>query len=109
MPPEPYVHIGYLKSFSKLVSKRFAMKLMGVQNIISQASGYRDLNHLYAVHASGDCLEHLQMVDHEVWLHRLGFALGSDLNELLYEEELEAWFRRIHLVEESESTMEAAD
>ena len=96
MPPEPYIDAKQLKSFVKLVKRRFALPHSMTLLSVCRASGYRDLGELYDSFDSGAVLDTVQMSDHAAWLRRLGFELGSDLEELLKEEELYMWFRRIH-------------
>lgn len=96
MSSEPYVNVNCIKSFSKLVSKRFALKLPVAQHVVCQASGYKGFYEVYARLEAGDELERLTTADQAGWQRRLGFALGSDLEELFKPDELSAWFRRVH-------------
>ena len=96
MPSASYVSVHCIKSLSKLVSKRFAMKLSAAQIVVCQASGYQSFGDIYASYESDDGLVQQQMSDLDAWQRRLGFALGSDLEELFRADELCTWFCRIH-------------
>ncbi len=96
MPSGTYVNVNCIKSFSKLVSKRFALKLSVAQQVVCQASGYSGFNEVYARYDADEELERLTPTDQAAWQRRLGFALGSDLEQLFNPDELGAWFRRVH-------------
>ena len=94
----PYVRYAQFKSFAKRLSKRFAVQLSQAQEMLSRASGYRDLHQLQTmrpdplVKEGGDA----PRIAIEVWMRRMQGAFGDDLNALFTEDELVNWCRRIH-------------
>jgi len=91
-----YFRVQPAKSFSKVLCKRLAVKLMPTQNALCHASGMADLSEVYALQAQGVIDERVELLDYETWLLRLGFEFGSDLEALFKPTELQKWFDLIH-------------
>lgn len=96
MKAAPHVNVSYLKDFTKVVKKRFALNLSMAQHAVCRASGYSGFSEIYCFIEEGRVLDRVGPSDRAAWQRRLGFELGSDLEVLMKDAELEMWFRRIH-------------
>lgn len=92
----PYVNVSQLKNFAKFVKKRFALNLSMAQHAACRASGYSGFEEIYCFVEEGRVLDRVGPSELPLWQRRLGFELGSDLEVLMHDAELEMWFRRIH-------------
>lgn len=87
-----------LKSCSKLLSKRFAIRLTLAQSILCKASGFRDIGDINVLRAAAgdDRIDTTGGVQQEVWAQRLRNQLGADFDELFPFGDQDLWWRRIH-------------
>ncbi|MDY0744783.1 hypothetical protein SNE35_09705 [Paucibacter sp. R3-3] len=85
-----------MKDFAKVLKKRFDLKLMRAQLILCRASGFHDLNEVYAQQYREQHFLTVESVHFDAWHDRLDEDLGGHLDALVSEEELQDWFRRIH-------------
>lgn len=87
-----------LKRCSKLLSKRFAIRLTLAQSILCKASGFRDIGDISVSRAvpGDDCVGATGGVQQEVWAQRLRGELGADFDELFPFGDQDLWWRRIH-------------
>ena len=94
----PCVRYGQFKSFAKLLSKRFGMRLSHAQEMLGRASGYCDLHQLQSMRPDpliqdGSDPPRIAL---EVWTKRMQVVFGDDLHALFAADELVTWCRRIH-------------
>jgi len=99
-----FIRVSYLKRFGKFTGQRFGLQRSRALDLVCRASGFRDLGHIYQLKDSD---ADSGTLDLSTWIGRLRGELGSDLEALVKQSELEEWFPRIHGVRTGEDFDEA--
>lgn len=88
-------YIGYpdFLKYSKKIGRRFAIPLQRAQEMFSRVCGFGGMYELQK-HVQGNVPA--PSVTLEIWVARLRAEFGSDLDELVPEDERARWFRYIY-------------
>jgi hypothetical protein len=89
----PVVSYGALLRFAKICKKRFAIPLSRAQEMLCRTFGFTGMFALQR-HVDGACPA--RRLSFEDWSSGMRAEVGSDLDELVSEEGLRTWFRRMY-------------